>query len=83
MASKYGDCIFCGGLVEERLVPREIRWQGQLFIFEDVPMGVCTQCGEKFILPQVAQRIDAALKSLKHPRRTVNVPVYQYQADVA
>ncbi|MFN3466440.1 MAG: YgiT-type zinc finger protein, partial [Candidatus Brocadiales bacterium] len=26
---------------------REFGWQGQLFIFENVPIGVCSQCGEK------------------------------------
>jgi len=81
--NKYGDCIFCGGLIEEKLMPREIRWHGKLVIFEDVPTGVCTQCGEKFILPHVAKRIDTTLQKPKPPRRTVNVPVYQYQTDVA
>ena len=83
MKYNYDDCIFCGGAVEERLLPREIRWKGELLIFEDVPMGVCTQCGEKFLRPAVAKKIDAALQSKKRPSRTLKVPVYQYQMDVA
>ncbi len=79
MDRQYDDCYFCGGVVEERLLPREVRWKGELFVFEDVPMGVCTQCGEKFVLPQVAKKIDAALKSRKRPDRTLQVPVYHYQ----
>ena len=33
-------------------MPREIRWGDQLFIIENVPMGVCIQCGEKVIKPK-------------------------------
>jgi len=80
MKYEYDDCFFCGGVVEERLMPREMRWKGKLLIFEDVPMGVCAQCGEKYLRPDVAQKIDAALQSTtKHPSRTLKVPVYQYQ----
>ncbi|MFH1909204.1 MAG: YgiT-type zinc finger protein [Chloroflexota bacterium] len=83
MRHQYDDCYFCGGKVQERLLPREIRWKGELLIFEGVPMGVCLQCGEKFLRPEVAKKIDAALQSAKQPSRTVQVPVYQYQMDVA
>ncbi len=83
MNQPYDDCYFCGGVVEERLVPREIRWKGELLVFENVPMGVCVQCGERFIRPEVAKKIDAALQSKKQPSRVLQVPVYQYQLDVA
>jgi YgiT-type zinc finger domain-containing protein len=83
MRHKYDDCYFCGGVVEERLTPREVRWKGELLVFEDVPIGVCTQCGEKFLRPDVAKKIDAALQSTKRPTRILKVPVFQYQMDVA
>ena len=78
MKHEYDDCFFCGGAVEERLMPREMRWEGKLLIFEDVPTGVCARCGEKYLRPDVAKKIDAALQSTQHPSRTVSVPVYQY-----
>ncbi|MDI6770913.1 MAG: YgiT-type zinc finger protein [Anaerolineales bacterium] len=80
MKCQYNDCYFCGGVVEERLLPREIRWNGKLLVFENVPMGVCGQCGEKFLRPEVAKMIDAALESSKRPSRVLQVPVYQYQS---
>ena len=64
-------------------MPRELRWQGELFIFEDVPMGVCTQCGEKVSKPEVAKAIDRVLQEKKEPAKTVQVPVYYYESDVA
>jgi YgiT-type zinc finger domain-containing protein len=76
MKVKYSDCYYCGGAVEERLSPREVRWKGRLYLIENVPMGVCTQCGEKFLKPHVAKAIDRILHEKKKPNRTVRVPVY-------
>ncbi len=82
MPREYSDCFYCGGLVKEAFVPRELRWQGRLFIFENVPVGVCTQCGEKVVKPEVAKTIDRVLKEQKAPTKTVQVPVYQYELSV-
>ena len=83
MTKQYSDCFYCGGAVEERFLPREVRWQGQLFIFEDVPMGVCTQCGEKVLKPEVAKFMDRVLRERRQPARVMQVPVYQYEPDAA
>ena len=83
MTKHYSDCFYCGGAVEERRLPREVRWQEQLFIFEDVPMGVCIQCGEKVLRPEVAKSIDRVLHDQKQPTRMLQVPVYQYEPDAA
>lgn len=79
---KYSDCYFCGGIVEEQFLPREIRWHDQLLVFENVPMGVCVQCGQKVLLPETAKRIDLAIQAKQKPSRILQVPVYQFQADV-
>jgi YgiT-type zinc finger domain-containing protein len=79
MKYQYDDCYFCGGIVEEHRLPREIRWKGKLLVFENVPMGVCAQCGEKFLRPEVAKKIDVALESAQRPSRVLQVPEYQYQ----
>lgn len=79
MSNKYDDCYYCGGVVEERLLPRELRWHKELFVIEDVPMGVCKQCGEKFITPSVAKDIDRILEEKEEPIKTIQVPVYHYE----
>ncbi len=73
---KYSDCFYCGGTVKGQLMPREVRWRGQLFIFENVPVGVCTQCGEKVLKPEVAKTIDRIIQEQKKPTKTIQVPVY-------
>lgn len=82
MVRKYSDCYYCGGAVEEKLMPREFRWEGQLFIFEDVPMGVCIQCGEKVLKPEVTKTIDRILQEKKKPTKTIQIPVYSYKSEI-
>jgi YgiT-type zinc finger domain-containing protein len=43
---EYGDCSFCGGEVREEFVELDYRYKKQLYIFRDVPTGVCQQCGK-------------------------------------
>lgn len=83
MQNQYSDCFYCGGIVEEKLMPREIRWDNQLFIIENVPMGVCGQCGEKVIKPKVAKVIDQIIEEEREPNRTIQVPVYQFELNLA
>ena len=83
ISRKFSDCSHCGGGVVERLLPTEITWEGQSFIFEDVPMGVCNRCGEKVLLPRVAEVIDKLLQGKEKPTRMVRVPVYQYKSEAS
>ena len=75
---EYGDCYYCKGNVEERYISREVWWKGKLYVFENVPAGECVQCGEKVIKPQTGKRIDVLLREQSEPRKTMQVPVYEY-----
>jgi YgiT-type zinc finger domain-containing protein len=75
MRRTYSNCFYGGGEVEEQSLPRELRWQEQWYILEDVPVGVCQQCGEKYLQPEVAKAIDRILHEGKTPLRTLAVPV--------
>jgi len=76
MSGIYSDCYFCGGSVDEKPIQRDVWWEGRLFLIEKVPVGVCRQCGEKVILPEVAKKIDAVLKQPGAPEKEIRVPVY-------
>ena len=78
MSHTYSDCYFCGGEVEEQLLSREIWHDGELFIIEGVPTGVCAQCGEKFINASVAKSLDKILAGDASPQKTIRVPVYAF-----
>lgn len=76
MSRVYSDCFFCGGHVEEKLIQRDVWWEGRLFLIDKVPVGVCQQCGEKVLLPEVARKIDSLLKKPGSPEKEISVPVY-------
>jgi hypothetical protein len=58
-----------GSFSSAQYLPRELRWQEKWYILEAVPVGVCQQCGEKFLKPEVAKTIDRILQGGKAPLR--------------
>jgi len=75
-------CAFCKGNTEERLITYVQEHKGRVVIIENVPAEVCTQCGEKFIGPEVAEKIQRLVWEQPAPKRRANVPVYDL-AEVA
>lgn len=75
MSNVYGDCIYCGGEVLEKRERMDYRYHGQLFIVENVPVGVCHQCGEKFLTAENAKKLEKAAGSSDEPLKMVAVPV--------
>jgi YgiT-type zinc finger domain-containing protein len=71
-------CSFCGGELEERRVQYEYRWEGKLFIFEDVPARVCRQCGEKYFDAKVVKAMEKAVLRQPELVRILQVPVFSY-----
>lgn len=79
MPNTYSDCYFCGGELAEQRGVREIWWQGRLHLVENVPLGVCGQCGQKVVLPAVAKMIDQILAGQEPPSSFVQVPSYRFR----
>lgn len=76
---KYEDCHFCGGRVTERRLPKPCYWGNKLMaIVENVPGGVCEQCGEKYYKAVVLKRIETRLKTARKSTRTVRLPLLEY-----
>jgi YgiT-type zinc finger domain-containing protein len=72
---KYGDCSFCKGEVKEERVELDYRYKGKLYIFQNVPAGLCQQCGEKYLTAAIAKEIEHRIKTKKTWDKTMNVPV--------
>ncbi len=74
----FGDCSFCGGSVEERKIEYDYRRKAHLLIIENVPAGVCRQCGEVYFLPQILKKMDIAYHDIfdrhKEPEQIREVP---------
>ena len=78
---KYGDCSFCGGEVNGDRVELDYRYKGKLYIFKDVPAGVCQQCGEKYLTAEVAKEIEHRIRTKEKWDKTVSIPVDIFSAE--
>ncbi len=79
---KYADCSFCGGRVEEKRVRVDYRIGDKLIIFEDVPAGVCRQCGEHYYTAKVAKRLERLASDPETGHERVVVPVCRFSEEV-
>jgi YgiT-type zinc finger domain-containing protein len=80
MSYDYGECHVCGEPMEERRVNQEFWIKDKLVVIEDVPAGVCLQCGEKVVKADVGQGIATLLEDSKRLRkaRMISVPVLRF-----
>src|SRR5437899_1886346 len=53
----YGKCHVCGERMEERLIKQEFWIKRKLIVVEDIPAGVCPQCGEKVVRANIGRLI--------------------------
>ncbi len=75
----YADCHVCGGKVKEQHVDKICRRGGQIIeIIQNVPAGVCEQCGERYYSVKVLKAIDALISSHKISKRRIEVPIVEY-----
>jgi len=62
----YGTCHVCGEQMQRRRITQEVWLKGELVVVEDVPAGVCRQCGERVVTADVGRSLAALLED---PRR--------------
>ena len=72
---RYDPCEYCGGKVKEKKVTVDIRRKDELFVFDNVPVGVCSRCGERFYpgpllerLHEIAAHSELVTSAIKVPR---------------
>ena len=81
----YGACQICGEQMDERRIKQDFWIKGKLIVIEDVPAGVCPQCGEKVVKAEVGQWIATLIADAKRVRRarSMSVPVIRFVKEVA
>jgi YgiT-type zinc finger domain-containing protein len=80
---KYEDCSFCGGVVKEDKIELEYRYKGKLYLFKDVPAGVCQQCGERYLTAKITKEIERRIQTKEKWNKTIAVPVDIFPQKVA
>jgi YgiT-type zinc finger domain-containing protein len=75
-------CSACKGALEQRLIRYIQEYQGRVVIIDNVPAEVCTQCGEQFISPEVAKKIQSLVWGQAGEPKPVEADSYDF-AEVA
>ncbi|MGH9831581.1 MAG: YgiT-type zinc finger protein, partial [Blastocatellia bacterium] len=70
----YGKCPVCCEQIVEQQIKQDFWITGDLIVIEDVPAGVCPQCGEKVVRADVGRQIATIIAGAKHiqPLRSIN-----------
>ena len=79
----YGNCEICNIPLEENNIKQDFWIKGRLVVVEDVPAGVCPQCGEKVVNAQVGEHIANLLQNIDRIKNatTVSVPFIRYEEE--
>ncbi|PIP19078.1 MAG: hypothetical protein COX41_04825 [Candidatus Omnitrophica bacterium CG23_combo_of_CG06-09_8_20_14_all_41_10] len=69
-------CAQCGGKLHRKKTTLDRLIDGYLYLFENVSVQFCEQCGEIWIPGSLAERMDQAIQGKLKPKKRIPVPVY-------
>lgn len=73
---KDEECEYCGGPIIEKHVTVHRQVDGNYFLFEDVPAGVCKECGTRYFAANVLKRMEESVRGERKATREILVPIY-------
>lgn len=76
MSAEQVQCWRCGGLMVEGVTRYVGSGRDATIVIENIPAGVCEQCGESGFSLAIAKVVERLLNDLPTPSRTDTVPVY-------
>ena len=83
MTRTYHKCHFCGGEVVEEKITTDYRWGEDLIaIIENVPTGVCQNCGEQYLKAEIVKEMEKLAHSKEKPKRMIEVPLKELRMAV-
>ncbi|MEI7989955.1 MAG: YgiT-type zinc finger protein [Chloroflexota bacterium] len=69
-------CEYCGGAIVEKHVTLHRPRQEGYAIIENVPAGVCTECGTRYYAANVLKIVEESVHGQHKAQREILVPVY-------
>jgi YgiT-type zinc finger domain-containing protein len=69
-------CEYCGGQIVEKQVSLLRQVKGQYVLIENVPAGVCRECGTRYFTANVLKMIEESVRGRRQAAREIVVPVY-------
>lgn len=81
----YGECEICDTPMQEKSIKQNLWVRGKLVVVEDIPAGVCQQCGEKVVKADVGRWILQLIENSKWIAKapTISVPTIKFNAEQA
>ena len=72
-------CEYCGGSIVEKRVTLYRKVRRRHALIENVPAGVCTQCGTRYYSGSVLKAVEQTFRGRRQAEREVLVPVYSLE----
>ena len=69
-------CEYCGGPIVEKRVTLHRKVKGNYVFIENVPAGVCTECGARYFAANVLKTLEESVHGRRQKDREILVPVY-------
>jgi YgiT-type zinc finger domain-containing protein len=71
-------CEYCDGRIIEKRVTLHRKVKGEYVVIENVPAGVCTECGTRYFAANVLKIVEEDIHGKRNAERKVIVPVYAF-----
>lgn len=71
-------CEYCNGSIIEKKFDLSRKVEGKYILIENVPTGVCTQCGTRYYAANVLKTVEESIRGRRKAEREIVVPVYSY-----
>ncbi|RQW06575.1 YgiT-type zinc finger protein [candidate division KSB1 bacterium] len=71
-------CEYCNGAIIEKKLDLSRKVTGKYVLIENVPTGVCTQCGTRYYAANVLKTVEESIRGRRKAEREIVVPVYSY-----
>ncbi len=78
----YGECEICDTPMEEKRIKQDFWIRGELIVVQDVPAGVCPQCGEKIVRADVGRWLAKLLENSDRIAKAPRISVPSITFDV-
>lgn len=63
--SKLKKCVLCGGKIREEKRSYDLRIGDDVYRIKEVPMEVCSKCGEEYLTPETSRKIDRVKEKIR------------------
>ena len=71
-------CEYCGGRIIEKRVSLHKKYKKKYLLIEDIPAGVCKECGTRYYSANVLKTIEESIKGRRKAEKEIVVPLYSF-----